>query len=180
MLDKHSAMLWKMIVHIAPDAEVELMDHRIISQLWVFDYTSGTSRDCLLRPLLGIIVSTNRVVKASLKAIGTALALLDFPPHWNRSSRDPVVHRGIMDTDPEVLLNSLPLTLPSPDELERFLSQAIGLRVEGGRSLDEVVDGSDVPVVGVNNYYSGSVSGNSFGAACETGLSTDSPHFPPR
>ena len=180
MLDKHSAMLWKMIVHIAPDAEVELMDHRIISQLWVFDYASGTSRDCLLRPLLGIIVSTNRVVKASLKAIGTALALLDFPPHWNRSSRDPVVLRGILDTDLEVLLNSLPLTLPSPDELERFLSQAIGLRVEGGRSLDEVVDGSDVPVVGINNYHSGSVSGNTFGAACETGPSADSPHFPPR
>ena len=180
MLDKHSAMLWKMIVHIAPEAEVELMNHRVISQLWVFDYTSGTSRDCLLRPLLGIIVSTNRVVKASLKAIGTALASLDFPPHWSRSSRDPVVHRGILDTDPEVLLNSLPLTLPSPDELERFLSQAIGLKVEGGKSLDEVMDGSGMPVVGVNNYYSGLVTGNSFGAACETGLSTDSPYFSPR
>ena len=179
-LDRYSAMLWKMMAHIAPDAEVEIVDHRVISQLWVFNYPSGTDRDHILRPLLALVVSTNRVVKASLNAIGTALALLEFPPQWSRSPQDLVVHQGILDSELDVLLESLPLTLPSPAEIERFISQAIGLRVEGGRRLEEVMEGFDVPVVGVNNYHSGSVSGASLGAACETGLSSRCPPFPSR
>ena len=168
-LDRYSAMLWKMMVHIAPDAIVEMVDQRVASQLWSFDYTSGTPRDSVLRPLLALVVSTNRVVKASLNAIATALASLQIPSQWSRSPRDHVVQRGILDTDLDTLLESLPLGLPSPEEIERFVSQAIGIRVEGGRRLEEVMEGSDMPLVGVNNYHSGTVTGNSLGAACETG-----------
>ena len=82
-----------------------------------------------------------------------------------------MVQRGILDTDLDTLLTRLPLGLPSPEEIERFVSQAIGIRVEGGRRLEEVMEGSDMPLVGVNNYHSGSVTGSSLGAACETGPS---------